>query len=239
MLKRYPQLSSVASGDLLRENVRNKTSLGLEAQKLMNAGSLVPDAVILQLIVAELTTYGWLKKRSKPADASSKPASIRTTATKAFDGPQPMNEDYETNEDPAASFILDGFPRTAGQADQLDALIPMNLVVHIDTPFSIILDRITNRWVHEASGRTYNTTFNPPKQEGKDDITGEALMRRADDSPETWKTRLKKFEDTSMPLLEHYDKLGVLWRVKGNSSDEISPKLFAEFENRFGASREA
>lgn len=201
----------------------------------MTAGSLVPDSVILQLIVAELTTYGWLRKRSLDADKSSKQASIRTSAIKSDGGSHPVAEEYETNDDPAASFILDGFPRTASQADQLDALIPMNLVVHIHTPSEIILDRITNRWIHEPSGRVYNTTFNPPKTEGKDDITGEQLTRRSDDSPETWKTRLRKFEDTSMPLLEHYDKLGVLWRVKGNSSDEISPKLFEEFGNRFGA----
>lgn len=208
---------------------------GLEAQKLMSSGSLVPDAMILELIVAELTTYGWLKKRPQTADSSHKQAALRTSIHKAQDEPQPKALDYVTNEDPAASFILDGFPRTAAQADQLDTLIPMNLVVHIDTPSSIILDRITNRWIHERSGRVYNTTFNPPKHEGKDDITGETLTRREDDSPETWKTRLRKFEDTSMPLLEHYDKLGVLWRVKGNSSDEISPKLFEEFGKRFGA----
>lgn len=201
----------------------------------MSSGSLVPDAMILELIVAELTTYGWLKKRAQNTSASDKQASLRTSIHKAQDEPQPQALDYVTNEDPAASFILDGFPRTAAQADQLDTLIPMNLVVHIDTPTSIILDRITNRWIHEPSGRVYNTTFNPPKNEGKDDITGETLIRREDDSPETWKTRLKKFEDTSMPLLEHYDKLGVLWRVKGNSSDEISPKLFEEFGKRFGA----
>lgn len=201
----------------------------------MSSGSLVPDAMILQLIVAELTTYGWLKKRSGSSSSSQRQAALSTLVTRADDTRQPQAEAYETNEDPAASFILDGFPRTAAQADQLDALIPMNLVVHIDTPSSIILDRITNRWVHEPSGRVYNTTFNPPKAEGKDDITGEPLTRRADDSPEVWNTRLRKFEETSMPLLEHYDKLGVLWRVQGNSSDEISPKLFKEFEHRFGA----
>lgn len=204
----------------------------------MSSGSLVPDAMILQLIVAELTTYGWLQKRSEVAHPEGplyKQASLRTSAHKAFEELQPMTEDYVTNDDPAASFILDGFPRTAAQASQLDTLIPMNMVVHIDTPSSIILDRITNRWVHEPSGRIYNTTFNPPKTEGKDDITGEALTRREDDSPFVWKTRLKKFEETSMPLLEHYDKLGILWRVKGNSSDEISPKLFEEFGKRFGA----
>ncbi|KAG9817543.1 hypothetical protein KCU63_g18812, partial [Aureobasidium melanogenum] len=80
----------------------------------------------------------------------------------------------------------------------------------------------------------YNTTFNAPKVDGKDDITGEPLIQRDDDKPETWMARLNKFEETSQPLLEHYDKLGVLWRVDGNSSDEITPKLFDEFNKRFG-----
>lgn len=176
----------------------------------MSAGALVPDATILQLIVNELVSRRWLQE-----------------------GEGKASERYRVNEGAEASFILDGFPRTAGQASQLDSLVPMSLVVHIHTPISIILDRIANRWVHAASGRVYNTTFNPPKVAGKDDVTGEALTRREDDSPETWKARLEQFEATNAPLLQHYDKQGLLWRVEGNSSDEISPKLFAEFEKRF------
>lgn len=101
------------------------------------------------------------------------------------------------------------------------------------TPVNIILGRIANRWVHAPSGRVYNTGFNKPRVEGRDDVTGEALTKREDDGEETWKARLKKFEETSEPLLEHYERQGVLWRVEGNSSDEISPKLFGEFESRF------
>jgi len=97
------------------------------------------------------------------------------------------------------------------------------------------MSRIAGRWVHAPSGRVYNTTFNAPNVEGKDDITGEALTKRADDDEETWHARLKKFEETSEPLLEHYAKKGVLWEVEGNSSDEISPALFEEFQRRFAA----
>jgi adenylate kinase len=142
---------------------------------------------------------------------------------------------YNYSESPSASFVLDGFPRTATQASQIDELIPINMVVNINTPSDIIIDRICNRWVHAPSGRVYNTTFNKPKVEGKDDVTGDALTRRADDDPETWKARLKNFKETSQSLLEHYDKLGVLWTVNGNSSDEITPQLFKEFGKRFGA----
>jgi adenylate kinase len=114
-------------------------------------------------------------------------------------------------------------------------LIPVNFVVHINTPTNVVLDRIKNRWVHPPSGRVYNTTFNPPKVAGKDDVTGEPLSRRSDDDPTVWEARLDQFQKTSTPLLEHYDQKGLLWTVNGDTSDEISPKLFQEFERRFAA----
>lgn len=79
----------------------------------------------------------------------------------------------------------------------------------------------------------YNTDFNAPKVPGKDDVTGEPLTKRKDDCIDTWKQRLHKFEETSKALLEHYERKGCLWRVEGKSSDEITPKLFAEIEARF------
>ncbi|KAF2836287.1 adenylate kinase [Patellaria atrata CBS 101060] len=236
LMKRYPQLASISSGDLLRNNVRHRTPLGIQAESRMKAGALVPDDMILRLILNELTTRGWLKSDIKPYSLNS--ASISLDFQKGADDiffPSIPTQNYEYSDDPSASFILDGFPRTAVQASKIDELIPINFVVNISTPAAIILDRICNRWVHEPSGRIYNTTFNAPKVDGRDDITGEPLTRRADDCPETWKARLKAFEDNSMPLLEHYDKMGVLWTVEGNSSDEITPKLFSEFERRFGA----
>ena len=142
-------------------------------------------------------------------------------------------EEHISKPDCRVGFILDGFPRNEHQAEQLDELVPMNWVVNMKTPSDIIMDRICNRWIHMPSGRTYNTTFNTPRQAGKDDVTGEALSQRDDDKPEVWQARLKQFEEASLPLLEHYDKLGVLWTVNGNSSDDISPKLFEEFEKRF------
>ncbi|GAM82645.1 hypothetical protein ANO11243_006270 [Dothideomycetidae sp. 11243] len=205
MLQRYPQLSSISTGDLLRDNVRRKTALGIQAERFIKSGSLVPDSTILRLIMSELTGRGWIKNT------------------------------YEYSDSPDASFILDGFPRTASQAKSLDALLLVNLVVNIKTPASVILDRICNRWIHAPSGRVYNTTFNAPKSPGKDDVTGEALTQRDDDRPEVWTARLAQFEEISLPLLEHYDKLGVLWTVQGNTSDEISPKLFDEFNKRFCA----
>jgi adenylate kinase len=263
MLKRFPQLSSISSGDLLRDNVRRKTALGrtdrvstiiirlihnagLQAESIMKTGALIPDSTILRLITSELTTRGWIKtpKSQKPLTLNSMGASLNpmdsvTAGADDIDNyitSEPSKDvKYDYSDSPDASFILDGFPRTAAQADQLDAFFPINLVVELKTPVSVILDRICNRWTHPASGRVYNTTFNAPKVDGKDDVTGEPLVQRDDDNPETWRARLSKFEETSKPLLDHYDKLGVLWRVEGNSSDEISPKLFEEFGRRFAA----
>lgn len=173
----------------------------------MQSGNLVPDSMMLDLISSEFKSKGWLPNNT----LSSQPTSIS----------------------PNASFILDGFPRTVAQAGSLDKIVPVNFVVHLLTPPSVILSRIASRWVHEPSGRVYNTGFNAPKVPGKDDVTGEPLTQRQDDSIDTWKQRLQKFEETSKDLLEHYDRQGCLWRVEGNSSDEISPKLFAEVERKF------
>ncbi|KAL8880868.1 MAG: hypothetical protein Q9192_007928 [Flavoplaca navasiana] len=211
LMKRYPQLSAVSSGDLLREGVRNRTPLGLEAEAFIKAGNLVPDEMILKLILDKLKANRWVSDHSSVTDPS--PA--------------------QPSKNPSASFILDGFPRTATQASRLDSLIPVNLVVSLITPVNIILSRIASRWVHAPSGRVYNTDFNAPKVPGKDDLTGEPLTKRADDDEETWKQRLKKFDETSQPLLDHYDQKNVLWTVNGNSSNEITPKLFQELDSRF------
>ncbi|KAF2187767.1 adenylate kinase-like protein [Zopfia rhizophila CBS 207.26] len=237
LIKRFPQLSSISSGDLLRKNVRERTPLGIQAESKMKAGALVPDTMILRLILNELTTRGWLTDstiRPYTVYSSSMGMDVDDTVDSVFI-PSPLRASkYNYSDHPSASFILDGFPRTATQASQLDELFPINMVININTPTNIIIDRICNRWVHAPSGRVYNTTFNAPKVAGKDDVTGEPLTRREDDDPEVWKARLKGFEETSLPLLEHYDKLGILWTVNGNSSDEITPQIFKEFGKRFG-----
>lgn len=203
----------------------------------MKAGALVPDAMILRLIVNELTTRGWIQDSTiRPYNVYSSSMSLEMEGTvDSVMIPSTLRTPrYNYSDHPGASFILDGFPRTAPQALQLNDIVPINMVVNIQTPSEIIIDRICNRWVHAPSGRVYNTTFNPPRVPGKDDVTGEPLTRREDDDPEVWKARLKAFTDTSQSLLEHYDKLGVLWTVNGNSSDEISPKIFEQFDKRFG-----
>jgi len=239
LLSRFPQLSAISSGDLLRYNVKNRTPLGIKVEQTMRTGGLVPDDMILRLITNELGRRGWL---------SGSPPSLVTLASAASADVTPADMSFpridadpnagatlsrQASEDPSASFLLDGFPRTAVQAERLDDIVPINWVVSLQTPFEVVMERIASRWVHEASGRIYNTTFNTPKVPGRDDVTGEPLVQRTDDSEEVYRTRFQKFRETSEPLLEHYAKKGVLWEVHGLSSDEITPKLFEEFERRF------
>lgn len=128
------------------------------------------------------------------------------------------------------SFFLDGFPRTVAQAETLDRYLtelgsPLNFVVNLDVPYRVIIDRIVNRWIHAPSGRTYNLTYNPPKVPGKDDVTGESLSKRLDDDVETFRSRLKVYDEVTTPLLAHYGSTGVLRTFSGETSDEIWPKI--------------
>lgn len=211
----------------------------------MKAGGLVSDDLMLRLISNELFTRGWLKGQGPPP--------VMTLSSASTAGPDALDESPgqaaadsilgasalgahpppEASECPTASFLLDGFPRTAAQAGILDRLVPINLVVSLKTPFEVVMERIAGRWVHEPSGRVYNTSFNAPRVPRVDDVTGEPLVQRPDDSEEVYRARFDKFEETSRPLLEHYGEKGVLWEVNGMTSDEISPKLFKRFEEEF------
>ncbi|OTB05603.1 hypothetical protein M426DRAFT_10350 [Hypoxylon sp. CI-4A] len=243
LLTRFPQLSAISSGDLLRHNVKNRTALGIKVEKTMKTGGLVSDDLILRLITNELGRRGWLfggrpnlmtLSSSSIADSPSlEGVSDAFGSALEVDPLAGASLSQQASEDPAASFLLDGFPRTATQAERLDGIVPINWAVSIQTPLDVIMERISSRWVHEPSGRVYNTTFNAPKVPGFDDITGEPLVQRADDTEEVYRARFQKFQETSEPLLEHYAKKGVLWEVSGMSSDEISPKLHHEFEKRF------
>ncbi|KAG6133395.1 hypothetical protein E4U47_002781 [Claviceps purpurea] len=243
LLKRFPQLASISTGDLLRSNVKNRTPLGIKVESTMKAGGLVADDLMLRLISSELRQRGWLQSGGPPefmtlsSEATSGMDTIYTSSDdvsfEAFTASRPPSPQVQASEDPTASFILDGYPRNAAQANTLDGIVPINLAVSIKTPFSTILERIAGRWVHEPSGRVYNTSFNAPKVPGHDDITGEVLIQRVDDNEEVYRSRFQKFQQVSEPLLEHYAKKGVLLEVEGMSSDEISPKLYREFEKRF------
>lgn len=191
----------------------------------MRAGKLVPDTLILNLVLNELTSRKWIRLNRSNDDIMTALAS--GTGLKGA---------VEPSNDPNTSFILDGFPRTAVQAKALSHLLPMNLVFHLVTPVDIILSRMANRWTHLPSGRVYNVGFNDPKTPGKDDVTGEDLVQREDDSEATWRKRLATFEQTSTSLLEFYKDMNpnMVVKVEGNSSNEISPRVFSEIDRRFG-----
>ena len=115
-------------------------------------------------------------------------------------------------------FLFDGFPRTIPQADAMKAAgVQIDAVVDIDVPDDEIIKRMGGRRAHLASGRTYHIVFNPPKEEGKDDVTGESLVQRDDDKEETVKKRLEVYHDQTEPLIGYYKD----WE---KSSDAAAPK---------------
>ena len=112
-----------------------------------------------------------------------------------------------TQADCAKGFLFDGFPRTIPQADAMKAAgVALDYVVEIDVPFDAIIERMSGRRSHPASGRTYHVKFNPPKVAGVDDLTGEALIQRDDDKEETVKKRLDVYSAQTRPLVEYYSQ---------------------------------
>jgi adenylate kinase len=110
-----------------------------------------------------------------------------------------------SQDDCKAGFLFDGFPRTLPQADAMKAAgVHLDYVLEIDVPFEDIIDRMSGRRVHLASGRTYHLRFNPPKVEGLDDLTSEALIQREDDKEETVKKRLDVYSSQTRPLVDYY-----------------------------------
>jgi adenylate kinase len=126
-----------------------------------------------------------------------------------------------TQADCANGFLFDGFPRTIPQADAMKAAgVSLDYVLEIDVPFDAIIERMSGRRSHPASGRTYHVKFNPPKVAGVDDITGEALIQRDDDKEETVKKRLDVYSAQTRPLVDYYSQ----W---AKASPETAPKYRA------------
>jgi adenylate kinase len=186
------EIPQISTGDMLRAAVRDGTELGLAAKKIMDAGLLVSDEIILGLIKERITA-----------------------------------------DDCRNGFLLDGFPRTIAQADGLDALgISIDAVVEFIVDDEEIVRRMSGRRVHPASGRSYHVVFNPPKTEGLDDVTGEALIQRDDDSEATVRKRLSVYHDQTKPLVGYYQDKAEQGSVRFASIngvggvDAITQKLF-------------
>ncbi|RUS16499.1 adenylate kinase-domain-containing protein [Endogone sp. FLAS-F59071] len=206
-LQNHYSVSHISSGDLLRKNIATGTNIGRAAARIMETGGkcLVPDEVIVSLINIELQKYG-------------------SKVTVALFG---------------LNWLLDGFPRNIEQARSLDTSLRetgqlLNLVINLDVPEEVILQRIMDRWIHIPSGRVYNLDYNPPRRSGFDDFTGEPLSKRPDDNPDTLRVRLAKHKSLTAPLLEYYDRRGILVSLSGRTSDEIYPKMQRELARKFG-----
>ena len=146
-----------------------------------------------------------------------------------------------TESDCENGFLFDGFPRTIPQADAMkEAGVSIDAVVDIEVPDDEIIKRMSGRRVHLASGRTYHVIFNPPKQEGKDDLTGEPLIQRDDDREETVRKRLEVYHSQTEPLIDYYKK----WNTSGESNaptyiriegvgkvEEIKAAVFTALDN--------
>ena len=116
--------------------------------------------------------------------------------------------------DCANGYLFDGFPRTIPQADAMkDAGVPVDHVLDIDVPDEAIIERMSGRRVHVASGRTYHVKFNPPRVPGKDDVTGEDLVQREDDREETVRKRLAVYHQQTEPLIAYYKR----WAASGDA----------------------
>mmetsp|Transcript_12556 Transcript_12556/g.19444 ORF Transcript_12556/g.19444 Transcript_12556/m.19444 type:complete len:264 (+) Transcript_12556:179-970(+) len=127
--------------------------------------------------------------------------------------------------DEGKSLLLDGFPRTSEQAVALDKIVDVDLVINLDIPTETIVERIADRWIHPASGRIYSYSYNPPKENGVDDITGEELVQREDDKPDLVRRRLAQYEAVTSPLVDYYEEKGVLKTFHGTMSDIIYPEV--------------
>ena len=171
------QIPQISTGDMLRAAVKAGTELGVAAKKIMDAGGLVSDEIIIGLVKERLT--------------------------------QP---------DCVNGCLFDGFPRTIPQAQALiSAGIAIEHVVEISVPDQKIISRLSGRRVHPNSGRVYQIQHNPPKVDGKDDVTGEDLVQRDDDKEETIKKRLEVYHQQTAQLVGFYQQLAA-------SGDTTAPK---------------
>ena len=176
--RRYA-IPQISTGDMLRSAIAAATPLGKRVQAIMDAGKLVDDATVVQLV----------KERITEADCRN-------------------------------GFLLDGFPRTVPQAQAvLDAGIAIDHVLEISVSDELVLERLSGRRVHEASGRIYHVVYDPPKQRGVDDLTGEPLTQRRDDEEETVRDRLRVYHAQTRPLIRLYRNLAASNAVRYTTID--------------------
>ena len=167
-------IPQISTGDMLRAARAANTPLGMAAGKVMDAGQLVSDDIIVGLV----------RERLRQPDC-------------------------------ARGYLFDGFPRTLPQAGALkEAGVPLDYVVEIDVPEAELVERAIGRRVHLPSGRSYHVKSNPPRVEGRDDLTGEALAQREDDREATVRKRIEIYKQQTRPLVEYYGR----WAASGDAA---------------------
>lgn len=186
-------IPQISTGDILRGAVKNETPLGLEAQRFMNAGELVPDQVVIGLI-----------------------------------------EERLQEEDAVKGFILDGFPRTIAQAQELDHILhqlhrEISAVINLEVSKGKIIKRLTSRRVCSGCKKVYNLIYDPPPKDGICESCGGLIIQRKDDKEQTVLHRLEVYEEQTRPLKEYYGAQGKLVSIDGSLSVE---KVRGEIENR-------
>ncbi|KAK4058661.1 adenylate kinase [Microbotryomycetes sp. JL221] len=164
----------LATGDMLRDQVKQGTDLGKQAKKIMDQGGLVSDEIMVGMIQQQL----------------------------------------DENKECQLGFILDGFPRTVPQAEKLDNMLKkkhqeLDTAVQLLVNDNLLVSRITGRLIHPASGRSYHKEFAPPKKDMTDDVTGEPLIQRSDDTADTLRKRLATYHAQTDPVAEYYKKQGI------------------------------
>lgn len=195
-IKKEYGIPHISTGDIFRKEISEKTPLGIEANKYIENGQLVPDDI----------TIGIVKDRI-------------------------MEDDCKRG------FLLDGFPRTVCQAEALSKLLDeenmaLNGVVNIKVPDESLINRLSSRRVCNSCGASYNLVFNPPKKEGICDHCSSKLIHRDDDTVETVKKRLAVYEKSTKPLIEYYEKKGLLADING---DQDIAKVFQDICNALGS----
>jgi adenylate kinase len=168
-------IPQVATGDLLRKAVADKTPLGLKIKSYLDQGKLGPDEVIVQLI----------KERVAKPDCKK-------------------------------GFLLDGFPRTMGQAKELERMTDIDLVLSIVVDFEALVERAVGRRTCPKCSAVYHIKFNPPMNEGECEKCGSKLIQRDDDKEDTVRNRLSVYQEQTAPLIEHYRKKGKLVDIDGS-----------------------
>lgn len=173
----------ISTGDLVRDEIKNKTETGKKIEEYTKRGVLVPDDVVIEL----------LKKRISQPDCAS-------------------------------GFILDGFPRTIPQAEALNKISPIDIVINLDVPDEVIIERLSSRLTCKSCGEIYNRRFLKPKVEGICDKCGGQLYTRDDDKPEVIRERLKTYQRQTQPLLDYYKERKLVENVR-NTEVAVPPEI--------------